>query len=298
MARLLVMACAAAFAGALAPGGFVEAPNAYLASPTAILVEVGAPVFDGGDAVVNFEVQWDTRPDFAGGPGGEPLGRAVVPAADWRCADCVTQFDADDGVFTFTGKNDDGRALEAGAKFYVTFPDDNIAYLFTVRSGDLYATAINGAASQIFVEPGHARAASYGSAANGNHQFAGELRVVGARYRIEGLPVIHIVPGSPAHKAGMAGAFHNGRGEIELADIIIAINGKPIRSQDDYFSALESRKSGDYIEIETRRNDSKHQRILVPEQRVKEGLSVLSCCDKKINTFWKQSKQMHQAEAN
>ena len=30
--------------GALAPGGFVEAPNAYLASPTAILVEVGAPV--------------------------------------------------------------------------------------------------------------------------------------------------------------------------------------------------------------------------------------------------------------
>ena len=78
-------------------------------------------------------------------------------------------------------------ALEAGAKFYVTFPDDDIAYLFTVRSGDLYATAINGAASQIFVEPGHARAASYGSAANGNHQFAGELRVVGARYRIEGL---------------------------------------------------------------------------------------------------------------
>ena len=77
------------------------------------------------------------------------------------------------------------------------------------------------------------------------------------RYRIEGLPVIHIAPDSPAQKAGMAGAFHNGRGEIELADIIIAINGKPIRSQDDYFSALESYKSGDHIEIETRRDESK-----------------------------------------
>ena len=137
--------------GALAPGGLVEAPNAYLASPTAILVEVGVPVFDGGDAVVNFEVQGHA-PTSPAAP-AEP-GCAVVPAADC-CADHVTQFDADDGVFTFTEKNDTGARSRRART--VTFPDDGIGNFH--GAGDLYATAIR-RVLPTFVEPGHARAAS------------------------------------------------------------------------------------------------------------------------------------------
>tara|TARA_B100001540_G_C15807269_1_gene642659 strand:+ start:1761 stop:2831 length:1071 start_codon:yes stop_codon:yes gene_type:complete len=72
------------------------------------------------------------------------------------------------------------------------------------------------------------------------------------RYRIEGVPVVQVYPGLPAAEAGMSGAWRNARGEVVLGDIITAIDGRPIRSQDDYFSALEAHKPGDEVTIETR----------------------------------------------
>ncbi|MDX1735587.1 MAG: trypsin-like peptidase domain-containing protein [Halioglobus sp.] len=75
------------------------------------------------------------------------------------------------------------------------------------------------------------------------------------RYRITGLPVVHVFPGLPADKAGITGARRNARGDIVLGDIIMRIDGSPIRTQDDYFSALEARKVGDTVKIETRRGD-------------------------------------------
>lgn len=71
------------------------------------------------------------------------------------------------------------------------------------------------------------------------------------RYRISGLPVVHVFPGLPAAEAGMTGARRNARGEIVLGDIIVEIEGKPIRSHDDYFSAIERHKPGDWVNITT-----------------------------------------------
>jgi S1-C subfamily serine protease len=78
------------------------------------------------------------------------------------------------------------------------------------------------------------------------------------RYGIEGLPVVQAYPGLPAAEAGIVGASRNARGDIVLGDIITAIDGKQIRSQDDYYSALEAHQPGDTVSITTRRADQSH----------------------------------------
>ncbi len=75
------------------------------------------------------------------------------------------------------------------------------------------------------------------------------------RYQLEGVPVVQAYPGLPAAEAGMRGAYRNARGEIMLGDIITHIDGKPIQSQDDFFTALESHKPGDTINIKTHRGE-------------------------------------------
>jgi S1-C subfamily serine protease len=75
------------------------------------------------------------------------------------------------------------------------------------------------------------------------------------RYQLEGVPVVQTYPGLPAAEAGISGAHRNARGEIVLGDIITHIDGKPIKSQDDYFNALETRKPGDVITIKTHRGE-------------------------------------------
>lgn len=75
------------------------------------------------------------------------------------------------------------------------------------------------------------------------------------RYRIEGLPVVQAYPGLPAAEAGINGAFRNARGEVVLGDIITEIDGKAIRTQDDYFSALEAHETGEIVSITTRVGD-------------------------------------------
>jgi S1-C subfamily serine protease len=79
------------------------------------------------------------------------------------------------------------------------------------------------------------------------------------RYRIEGLPVVQAYPGLPAARAGISGARRNGRGEIVLGDIITHVDDKPIRSQDDYYSALEVHKPGQVVTIRTRRGDEEYR---------------------------------------
>ncbi|CAA0123760.1 Putative serine protease HhoB [Halioglobus japonicus] len=75
------------------------------------------------------------------------------------------------------------------------------------------------------------------------------------RYRIEGLPVVQAYPGLPAAQSGISGAYRNARGEVVLGDIITHIDDKPIRTQDDYFSALEAHDPGDTVRVTTRRGD-------------------------------------------
>lgn len=75
------------------------------------------------------------------------------------------------------------------------------------------------------------------------------------RYRIDGVPVVHVYPGLPADKAGMKGARRISRGEVALGDVITHVNGRRVRSNNDYLDALEGQKPGDRATIKTRRGD-------------------------------------------
>ncbi len=86
------------------------------------------------------------------------------------------------------------------------------------------------------------------------------------RYRIEGVPVVRVFPGMPAHRAGVRGAWRNSRGEIVLGDVITAINGQAIKSSDDYLSFMEQQKPGDEIVVTTRRDGAEQEfRIVLAE---------------------------------
>jgi S1-C subfamily serine protease len=79
------------------------------------------------------------------------------------------------------------------------------------------------------------------------------------RFGIQGVPVVRTFPGLPAAEAGMTGAWKNRRGEIVLGDIITAIDGKAISSNDDYLSYLEKKKPGDEILITTKLNQQERE---------------------------------------
>lgn len=74
------------------------------------------------------------------------------------------------------------------------------------------------------------------------------------RYRIEGVPVVRAFPGMPAAKAGMRGVWRNYRGEVMLGDVIVALNGTPVKSSDDYLSFMEKQKPGARVVVTARRD--------------------------------------------
>jgi S1-C subfamily serine protease len=79
------------------------------------------------------------------------------------------------------------------------------------------------------------------------------------RYGIEGVPIVRVYPDLPGDEAGLRGAFRSARGDIVLGDIIVAIDGEPVRSNDDYLSLLEKRKVGDRITVTVRRGDDERE---------------------------------------
>ena len=88
------------------------------------------------------------------------------------------------------------------------------------------------------------------------------------RYGIGGVAIIRVLRGLPAAEAGMQGASRNRRGEIVLGDIITHIEDQPIRSQDDYLSALEKYKVGDSISLTAKRgDDTKRFNVTLSETR-------------------------------
>lgn len=79
------------------------------------------------------------------------------------------------------------------------------------------------------------------------------------RYGIEGVPVVHVYPGLPAARAGLVGARRVSRREVKLGDIITHVEGREVRSSDDYLSALEQFEPGDTVTIRTRRDDEERR---------------------------------------
>ncbi|MGA2253880.1 MAG: trypsin-like peptidase domain-containing protein [Thermoguttaceae bacterium] len=70
-----------------------------------------------------------------------------------------------------------------------------------------------------------------------------------AELGLNGVLVLGVVPGGPAAKAGIRATHRTPDGQIELGDLILAIDGQTLESADDLLSAQESHKIGDTVTL-------------------------------------------------
>lgn len=91
------------------------------------------------------------------------------------------------------------------------------------------------------------------------------------RAGIAGALILDIVEDSPAAISGLQPTTKNRNGEIELGDIIVAIDEQPVRDNNDLFVILEGYKPGDKISITYQRNGRERSRELVLANAIAEG---------------------------
>jgi S1-C subfamily serine protease len=76
----------------------------------------------------------------------------------------------------------------------------------------------------------------------------------------EGALVVRVEPGSGADRAGLRGLQRDRAGRWELGDVIVAVDGEPVRFDGDVLLALEEKKAGDRVRVEILR-DGRRQTV-------------------------------------
>ncbi len=79
------------------------------------------------------------------------------------------------------------------------------------------------------------------------------------KLRMEGVLILYVTPGGPAAKAGLRPTRRDASGEIQLGDIITAIDGKPIKSKEDLYSTLEQHQVGDSVTVTVLRDEERQE---------------------------------------
>ena len=70
---------------------------------------------------------------------------------------------------------------------------------------------------------------------------------------------MRVDPGGPADAAGLRPTERDLRGNIRLGDLITAIDDRPVKSTEDYFSALEQHKPGEQVRLTIERDGEQQQ---------------------------------------
>lgn len=72
---------------------------------------------------------------------------------------------------------------------------------------------------------------------------------------IDGVIVLDVVDGSGPARMGMRGLSRSQRGRIQLGDVIVEIDGKPVSNENDYADIMEQHKQGDVVKVKSRRDN-------------------------------------------
>ncbi|WP_347252340.1 trypsin-like peptidase domain-containing protein [Legionella sp.] len=72
-----------------------------------------------------------------------------------------------------------------------------------------------------------------------------------------GILIADVLPNTPAAKIGLHGTYRDSWGRIHLGDIIVALNGHPIKNYDALYNLLTNIKVGEEITITVLRDDKK-----------------------------------------
>jgi S1-C subfamily serine protease len=76
-----------------------------------------------------------------------------------------------------------------------------------------------------------------------------------------GVLIWNVQPGGPAANAGLRGMVQTEEGDLELGDIIVAVDGEKINNNDELYRALNKHQVGDSVNVEIFRNGT---RMTVP----------------------------------
>ncbi|HXI23898.1 MAG TPA: trypsin-like peptidase domain-containing protein [Pyrinomonadaceae bacterium] len=77
----------------------------------------------------------------------------------------------------------------------------------------------------------------------------------------DGVLILATQPGGPAANAGLRGLVETEDGQIELGDIIVAIDGEKIENNDDIYKVMDKHHMGDTVNVEVIRRG---RRLTVP----------------------------------
>lgn len=79
---------------------------------------------------------------------------------------------------------------------------------------------------------------------------------------IQGVIVLDVVEGSQPHRLGMQGLSRGRRGELQLGDVIVEIDGQPVLDEDDYANVMEQHLPGETVSVRSiRGNQSREYEI-------------------------------------
>jgi S1-C subfamily serine protease len=87
------------------------------------------------------------------------------------------------------------------------------------------------------------------------------------RWGVQGLVIGKVGRGSAAERVGLRGARETMGGRIELGDIIVGVDGKPIETIDDLMGIMDQHKVGDQVTVDFLRG-SRRQQVIVTLQPV------------------------------
>jgi S1-C subfamily serine protease len=75
------------------------------------------------------------------------------------------------------------------------------------------------------------------------------------RWGIEGVIIRDVRRGGAAAAADLQGVSTDRWGRISLGDVIVGVDGKPVKDFDDLYKALETHKPGDRVQVRVRRGE-------------------------------------------
>ena len=79
------------------------------------------------------------------------------------------------------------------------------------------------------------------------------------RWGIEGVIVLDTVAGTDPERLGMRGLARSERGRMILGDVIVEVDGQPIRNENDLAVVIEQKQPGDQVTVLTRRDNDSHR---------------------------------------
>ncbi len=79
------------------------------------------------------------------------------------------------------------------------------------------------------------------------------------RWGVKGVIIGKVGRGSAAERVGLRGARETMGGRVELGDILVAVDGKPVETIDDLMDEMEKHKVGDQVTIEYTRGNRRLQ---------------------------------------